>query len=92
MKNILILSFLVVLALIIHQTAFAQKYKYGKVTKELLDLSECSFSKDADAMVSYVSGENSVLYSYSQGFFTVLKMKKQIKIFNQNGKKQQQMK
>ena len=86
MKNILIQSFLVVLALIIHQTAFAQKYKYGKVTKELLDLSECSFSKDADAMVSYVSGENSVLYSYSQGFFTVLKMKKQIKIFNQNGK------
>ena len=86
MKNLSILFILVIIFLANPQKASLQKYKYGKVSKELLDMSECELDKEADAMITYISGDNSVLYSSSEGFYTVLKVKKQIKIFNQNAK------
>lgn len=86
MKNLTISAVLLLTIGFKIESSFAQKYKYGNVTKELLELPMCDFYKEADAMITYVAGDNSVHYSYSEGFYTVRKVKKQIKVFSENVK------
>ena len=86
MKSIKVEIPLILLILLSNSAIFAQQYKYGNVSKALMELKECSFHKEADAMVTYVYGQNTVQYSYSEGFYTILKVKKQVKIFNNEAK------
>lgn len=86
MKNIKKRHLVIMLVLITFSYLNAQKYKYGKVTQELLTLSECDFYKDADAMITYISGKSEVRYYENEGFKVDQEVKKQIKIFNSEGK------
>lgn len=60
----------------------AQKYKYGKVSKELLALQECDFYKNSNAMITFINGEINVNYEGSVGFLKYEKIRKQVKIFD----------
>lgn len=55
---------------------------YGKIDKSDLEMKECSFDKEADAMVLFDKGE---LY-FSDRLDLYLKCHKRIKIFNEKGK------
>ncbi|WP_175404143.1 DUF3857 domain-containing protein [Mucilaginibacter sp. PPCGB 2223] len=65
-------------------TAFAQlqKITYGKVDIADLELKQCDFEKDANAMVLYDKGE---VY-YDDRFNIIMERIKRIKIFNDKGK------
>ncbi|MGZ3754883.1 MAG: DUF3857 domain-containing protein [Mucilaginibacter sp.] len=70
--------------------AFAQKQaaapsptqEYGKINKEDLELKACDFEKDANAEVLF---DKASVY-YDQDFNIVMERHKRIKIFNDNGK------
>ena len=55
---------------------------YGKINQADLELSSCEFEKDANAMVLFNKGE---LY-YDDNLNIVIEHHKRIKIFNENGK------
>ncbi|WP_345953599.1 DUF3857 domain-containing protein [Mucilaginibacter sp. PAMB04168] len=70
-------------------TSQAQKYvsdimPYGKIDKADLELKSCDFEKDANAMVLFNKGD---LY-YDDNLNIVIQHHKRIKIFNEAGKKQ----
>ncbi len=62
----------------------AQKdiYTFGKISIEDLQMKECSFDKEAEAMVLFDIGQN---YCYANTWNTDFEKHKRIKIFNQNG-------
>ncbi len=64
---------------------FSQKFKFGQVTQELMQLTECDFHKNADAMVTYKSGKRDVIYN-DRSIKAVLNQKIQVKIFNNESK------
>jgi hypothetical protein len=81
--------FTAVLLLVCAATSQAQKFTseaqaFGKIDKADLELKECDFEKDANAMVLFNKGE---LY-YDDNLNIVIQHHKRIKIFNENGKKQ----
>ncbi|MGB4958231.1 MAG: hypothetical protein WBO36_02085 [Saprospiraceae bacterium] len=82
MKNYLFLLIMLHAA----NMGFSQKYKYGKVNMELMELKDCDFYKDASAMVTYSQGNCDVRYYEKQGFKSEFKVKKQIKLFNNDSK------
>ncbi|NCD69230.1 DUF3857 domain-containing protein [Mucilaginibacter agri] len=61
---------------------------YGKIDKADLELKTCSFEPDANAMVLFEKGD---LY-FDQDFNIVLEYHKRVKIFNENGKDQANVK
>lgn len=66
---------------------FGQKYRYDKVDKELLLLKRCDFDTNASAMVTYIAGFNDIPYfEFDNEFKLKYSIKKQIKIFNNDGK------
>lgn len=73
-------------------TATAQVAKptqpFGKIDKADLELKTCSFEPDANAMVLFEKGD---LY-FDQDFNIVLEYHKRVKIFNENGKDQANVK
>ena len=78
-----------ILLLICAVTTQAQKITseaqaFGKIDKADLELKECDFEKDANAMVLFDKGE---LY-YDDNLNIVIQHHKRIKIFNESGKKQ----
>ncbi|MBL0100899.1 MAG: DUF3857 domain-containing protein [Saprospiraceae bacterium] len=77
---------LFVITALIFSNLSAQKFKYGKVTADLLKLTKCEIDSQAHAMVTYKSGKSEVLYFESDGFNLVHNFKKQIKIFNNDVK------
>jgi transglutaminase-like putative cysteine protease len=82
MKTILKVFYIISISSLSVSLVNAQKYKYGKVTNELLMLNECDFFKNADAMVTYIGGKSEVRYYDNEGFKVDEEVKKQIKIFN----------
>jgi hypothetical protein len=78
-----------VLLMICAVASQAQKFTsegqaFGKIDKADLELKECEFEKDANSMVLFNKGE---LY-YDDNLNIVIQHHKRIKIFNENGKKQ----
>src|ERR1700749_4347187 len=66
------------------QTATPADAPYGKVEKEDLELKACDFEKDANAEVLINKGDQ----YYDQRLNVVVDYHKRIKIFNDNGKDQ----
>jgi len=77
---------LVTFLFILISTSYAQvqKVTFGKVDIADLELKQCDFEKDANAMVLYEKGD---VY-YDDRFEIVMDMHKRIKIFNDKGKDQ----
>ncbi|MBK9734553.1 MAG: DUF3857 domain-containing protein [Saprospiraceae bacterium] len=67
-------------------TLSGQKYQYGKVTTELLKLTLCEIDSNANAMITYKSGDRDIIYHQPDGFKAHLDQKTQIKIFNNEAK------
>lgn len=83
MKKYLIFLYLILAS---HCIIMGQKYTYGEVTKELLNLNECPIDKEAGAFVTYKSGFRDFNYSFTQGFLATLYYKEQIKILQNDQK------
>jgi len=66
------------------QTPVAKPQAYGKIDKADLTMTGCDFEKDANAMVLFEKGD---LY-YDQELNITEDVHKRIKIFNENGKKE----
>ncbi|WP_026897620.1 DUF3857 domain-containing protein [Daejeonella oryzae] len=80
MKNIYL--FLVTLFYSVSAFSQADLQDFGKIDKSDLEMKECSFDKEADAMVLFEKGS---LY-FSDRLDVYLILHKRIKVFNENGK------
>lgn len=80
MKKLIQVVFLVVFS----AQLFAQDYKFGKVTKEELQETECDFDKDASAALLYNHRETYLLSSVSD-LKVVTKIYKKIKVYKKEG-------
>lgn len=65
---------------------FCQTYKFGKVSKELLEMKECPFENGAPAMFTISYGEYKSQFFKSEGFVQSFEIKKQIKVFDNKAK------
>ncbi|MFD1257483.1 DUF3857 domain-containing protein [Mucilaginibacter terrae] len=85
MKKIFTTILLFIGALTLHAQKFTTEGQaFGKIDKADLELKECEFEKDAAAMVLFNKGE---LY-YDDNLNIVIQHHKRVKIFNESGKKQ----
>ncbi|WP_158825571.1 DUF3857 domain-containing protein [Mucilaginibacter lacusdianchii] len=84
--TILVLLFTTISATIAQTPAPAPKavQAFGKIDKADLELKECAFEKDANAMVLFEKGD---VY-FDDKFNVTIEVHKRIKIFNESGKKQ----
>jgi hypothetical protein len=83
MNRFLITAFLI-FAIISY--GYNQSYKYGKVSKELLELKECPFEKEAPAMFTISYGQYKSEFMKSEGLLQSFEIKKQIKVFDNMAK------
>lgn len=65
---------------------FSQKFIYNKVNKELLQLSKHDIDVEANAAITYKSGNRSIEFSEMTGFRANFSQKTQIKIFESDAK------
>lgn len=65
---------------------YNQIYKFGKVSKELLELKECPFEKEAPAMFTISYGQYESKFIKSEGLLQSFEIKKQIKVFDNMAK------
>lgn len=73
------------IALIILNTAFAQNYKFGKVSKEELIETSDTNNPEANATVLYRSQNVSFEYRQDKGFVQKNEIHERIKIYNKDG-------
>lgn len=59
--------------------------KFGKSAGELLNMTECPFEKDADAMYAYRTADISYGYDNETGWYYNMRVRERIKVFNQDG-------
>ncbi|MCU4165584.1 DUF3857 domain-containing protein [Carboxylicivirga caseinilyticus] len=62
-----------------------KRIEFGILDPDDLTLKECSFEKDAPAVVIFDYGESRFLYSEGSGYEIAFKQHKRIKIFNEGG-------
>ncbi len=70
--------------LLFSSSVFAQKYKFGKVSKEELQEKSYPLDSSANAAVLYESRKVDYIYN-SQGFHLITEVFKRIKIYNKEG-------
>lgn len=75
------ISLILLISLYLQIGTFAQKQKWGKISIEELQYKECSYDKDADAVVLYEAGELDLI-DYTVG--AELKVHIRIKILSDN--------
>ncbi|MEZ4909353.1 MAG: DUF3857 domain-containing protein [Saprospiraceae bacterium] len=81
-KNI----FLLLLASSLYGVSLAQKYKFGDVTPELLQLQTCPIDSNANAMITFESGILHSDFHDTRGMKTTFTHRTQIKLFDNRAK------
>ncbi len=83
MKNLN--KLIIIFALAVSATCFAQEYKFGKVSKE--ELLESSYPLDSTVNAAILYESKQIYYDYTaeQGFVLITEVFKRIKLYNKNG-------
>ncbi|PWJ44084.1 DUF3857 domain-containing protein [Sediminitomix flava] len=82
MKHFLLLAFLFSFSSI---SIAKDKFKFGKVSTELLEMTSYALDSTAEAVIMYDNGNSRVDYYYGQGFMMKFKRTVRIKILTEDG-------